>query len=223
MLDMPPVARLFHGIVVMGAALGCGGRSERVGAEGATGQGGARSGTAGAGPASGAPNTGAGAAGAAAGGAAAGGAAGRAVIAGPKDCAYYAQFDCADPDFWRNCQVFTPPPTCSTDEANLNCFCNANAPQTAEDCPRTQQFTCWGYYEQTVVGCRCDPNAPLAATDCAGTQQYHCRDLAPEAGCECNLDAPLAAADCTGRREFTCRSYEPPTDCKCVSTIILTR
>lgn len=197
------VSRLFHGVVVVGTALGCGG------------QGGGRKAPvpsdtspkppepdaaptlAPAVPASMTPAMFAGA-------------------PGPDDCERPEQF---------SCENFTAYPACAyygVDCELAACSCDGSRPTTPDDCEYPQQFQCEpGLYGGYVVSCECNVLAPVQPAECNQAQQFQCNVSNPDTSCVCNPDAPLDASACPASRDFSCQSYDPPTGCRCVAQIIL--
>ncbi len=97
---------------------------------------------------------------------------------GPGQCAHPQQLQCAN----------APPyPTVSTTHG---CTCNTTAPLVPTDCPQTTQFNCIDW--TSPCGCWCEPNSPTAPSDCTHAP--------PEAG-----------------SPWTCHSYDPPVGCECLT------
>jgi hypothetical protein len=157
------IDRLFHSLVVLGAAMGagCGGNVEVAssGANTGGGQGGDSTTGSGAGDSTGT--------------AGAGGLIGTGgtttttskVIDDPSDCEHSSQFVCA------NC------PDCG-------CMCDPNLPAGPEDCGGTQHFHCQSYDPQYAT-CYCDPNSPEKPEDCASPGYFYCDVQDPPTGCHC--------------------------------------
>lgn len=174
-------SRLFHVLVMMGAALGGGCTSRPVGdtdaGTGGTGQastGGTADPTTG-GPAAttatattGEPAT-TGPAGTStgvvdpSGGSSTGG-----PIDEPEDCAAPQQFKC------------------ESYEPNTHCTCDPNAPLTPDDCAHPAQFFCEGWWLFPQTGCFCDEDAPLKPEDCPVPSAFNCSEYDPEfVSCQC--------------------------------------
>lgn len=150
--------RLFHSIVVLGAALGAGCSSNvevdsGQSASGAGGAGGGAGGSAGEG----------GAAGGAGGG---GGQDGGVVIDDPSDCPSTAQYHC----MYVN--------------DGLLCYCDPNAPTGPEACEKTADFHC-SEYEPDYVSCKCVPGSPATAEGCEDFRFWYCSYYDPPMGCMC--------------------------------------
>ena len=154
--------RLFHSLVVLGAAIGagCGASVEATSGdtEGATAGGG----------------------GAAAGGGQGGGAASTTgdggfigtstgttstVIDDPSDCEHPSQFVCG------LC------PDCG-------CICDPQAPAAPEDCASTTDFHCQSYTPEYVT-CYCYPESPDKPEDCQDPEYFYCAIEDPPIGCHC--------------------------------------
>ena len=91
------------------------------------------------------------------------------------------------------------------------------------DCAGPGQIVCETW--EPTSGCACDEDRPATAEDCEHTQQYTCEYVAwgqqgVEAmmACACNLDAPLIEADCMDFI-FSCVIDDPPTMCRCFPLI----
>jgi hypothetical protein len=155
------IDRLFHSLVVVGAALGAGGCSSTVDTQNAGAGGGSASGGQDGGATSGAGGAGG------AGGADAGADAGD---AGPIDdagqCPSATQFFCE----------WTPDGTV--------CHCDPTAPAGPEACAHTQDFHC-NEYTPVYTGCTCRPGSPLTAADCPDPQFFVCAVQDPPIGCDC--------------------------------------
>jgi hypothetical protein len=197
------VSRLFHGVVVVGTTLGCGGHAGDRKAPAASDTSPAPPEPdpalrfAPAVPASTTPATFPGA-------------------PRPDDCDSPEQF---------SCESFTAYPACAyygVDCELAACSCDGSRPTRPDDCEHAQQFQCEpGLYGGYVVGCECDAMAPVEAAECDQPQQFQCSASAPDTSCVCNSDAPLDASACPASQRFSCRSYDPPTSCRCVMPIIL--
>jgi hypothetical protein len=155
------IDRLFHSIVVLGAALGagCSSNVEAIDGQSASGSGGS-GGAGGEGGAAG--SGGVGGAGGEGGG---GGQGGAPVIDDPSDCPSANQFQCKYID------------------DKLVCFCDPNAPAGPEACEQTADFHC-SQYEPEYVSCKCEPGSPTKAEDC-GEQFWACSYYDPPIGCHC--------------------------------------
>ena len=154
------IDRLFHSIVVLGAALGagCSSNVEQVGGQSASGSGG-EGGAGGVGGAGGAGGEGGE-------GGAGGGQDGGAVIDDPSDCPSASQFQCTYVD------------------SGLQCFCDPNAPPGPEACEQTADFHCMEY-EPKYVGCKCVPGSPMKEEDCGESFYFYCAYYDPPIGCHC--------------------------------------
>jgi hypothetical protein len=64
------------------------------------------------------------------------------------------------------------------------------APLSPADCPQPYQFECDDWTQSPPCGCWCDPNAPVTAGDCGDASMYP-------------------------GKEFVCHSYSPPVGCQC--------
>jgi hypothetical protein len=80
---------------------------------------------------------------------------------GPADCEKPQQLDCTGPG---------------------GCQCNPTSPLVPTDCARTEQFTCADWTQP--CGCRCDVNAPSPD---GGTCQVFCHSYDPPVGCWCSV------------------------------------
>ncbi len=159
-MDRRGLDRLFHSIVVVGAAIGAAGCPSTVTQEG-TSSGTGGSGGSGTGSSS-STSTGS-AGGSSTGGGGQGGSSG---ITQPSDCPSTTQFFC---DFTPNGTV---------------CYCDMDAPLGPEACENTQDFQC-EQYQPDYVGCHCDPNAPLVPEDCPPSFFFACAIKMPPIGCQC--------------------------------------
>jgi hypothetical protein len=199
------VSRLFHGVVVVGTTLGCGGRGadrDRPFAQ---------SDTPPPDPAPGetSPNV----------APALLGSVTPATQPGaprPEDCEQPAQFSCMSFAHYPACAYY------GVDCELAQCACDVTGPAVPDDCEHPQQFHCEPEtYSGWVVGCRCDESAPLQPGECARPQQFQCNTSNPYTVCTCNTDAPLDASACPPAQRFSCQSYDPPTGCHCITQIIL--
>ncbi|MEY2932512.1 MAG: hypothetical protein RL033_3261 [Pseudomonadota bacterium] len=194
------VSRLFHGVVVVGSALGCGGQAgddkAPVPSEPTPGADPAPS-LAPAIPASTTP----------------------AAFPGaprPEDCESPEQFSCKSFPAYPACAYY------GVDCELAACGCDESRPARPDDCEYPQQFQCepepyGGYF----VGCECNPDAPVQPGECEQPQHFQCFSTSPDTTCVCNPDAPINAGACPDAQNFSCQSYEPPTGCRCVTRIIL--
>lgn len=117
------------------------------------------------------------------------------VIDEPLDCPETEQF---------HCESYDP---------LLNCICDPNAPVTPEDCDHPQHFRCEGYWSGGPYGCFCDPNAPLNPDDCAFPVNFNCDQYGtPPTGCSCECSygpaTPQSEDDCAGFGFYYC-AFEP--------------
>lgn len=132
--------------------------------------------------------------------------------------------DCESPEQFT-CESFTAYSACANYGVDCElaaCSCNESRPTRPDDCTHPQQFQCaaaldGGY----IVGCECNAMAPLQSADCEQPQQFQCYTSTPETSCVCNPDAPLDPSACVAPQEFSCQSYDPPTGCRCITRIIL--
>lgn len=182
---------LFHGVVVMGAALGAG--CGVSGLDDAT----ASAGSAGAGGTGGYAGTGSAA------GTAQGGQSGKLNGGGTSGIVIVAP--CTEPGL----------------DCNLEGGGTMEAPLGPSDCATPQQFrfagtqnTCGG----EPARYECDATAPLVPTDCEQTYQFHCVDWRLSCGCHCDPMAPGDVSACTSpgtKPMLVCYSYDPPVGCLC--------
>lgn len=134
----------------------------------------------------------------------------------PEDCESPLQFGCESFSDYPRCAYY------GVDCELAACRCDASRPTSPEGCQHPQQFQCEpDLYGGQIVGCECNALAPLQAGDCDQPQQYQCYSTGPDTSCVCNPDAPLDASACPSALDFACRSYDPPTGCRCVTRIIL--
>ncbi|MBK7585130.1 MAG: hypothetical protein IPI67_33690 [Myxococcales bacterium] len=190
-------ARLFHAIVVMGAALGasaCGGRSESDSSGTDAGNGGS-SGVGGVGGVGGALDAGG---------------------PDPSDCDLPAQFKCESYFPHVNCQ-------CDTTAIAQPSNCEHSSQFVCEwcSCPPGGICLCSPYLAaSSILTCKCDPNKPSGPDACASTAEFFCNQWGPPwSDCYCFKGVPASAADCPGTGQWTCHSYSPPIGCKCFSII----
>lgn len=96
---------------------------------------------------------------------------------------------CADPSAF----------TCDDYVARTGCRCEVENPSGQGECPELWQYTCDAYLSDPTsdgllaptegVGCRCNLDA-LGPDDCAERYQFTCRSYAPETtDCYCDLEA----------------------------------
>jgi hypothetical protein len=98
---------------------------------------------------------------------------------GPHDCAHPQQLEC---------------------NFGMPCTCNTAAPLVPSDCPSTSEFHCDDWLRP--CGCRCSPNAVPGPSAC---------------GCDGGAAAD-ASQWCPGG-VWQCHSYEPPVDCQCFPSV----
>jgi hypothetical protein len=188
--------KLFHCIVVMGAAVGagCGGEAASVAADPADGS---------------------------AGGPASDRAAGRA----PDGASQLGADGGCSPDVGTESNGFnlTVQVGCGYDDP---CSGAPDDPLGPAQCTHPQQLQCANAGPYRIVstphGCTCDTTAPLVPTDCPETTQFHCVDWTSPCGCWCDSSAPASSDACTAPRPdaappWTCHSYDPPVACVCVT------
>ncbi len=114
---------------------------------------------------------------------------------GSGECAHLQQKQC---QFDENFEPF-------------DCFCDPNAPLSADDCPLPSQFFCQEW--NPLQGCFCDPDAPNAPEDCASPNNFNCHQYGPvptTCRCECSYGPPTPQnqQDCTEIGPFFCE-FEP--------------
>jgi len=93
------------------------------------------------------------------------------------------------------------------------CYCNLDAPMTAEDCADSSTFSCMnvdGHREACICTTISTPE------QCDHPQQLWCSDNR----CVCDPGAPLSACECEHGASFWCASYDPPTSCYCQFVIL---
>ncbi|UQA57535.1 hypothetical protein [Polyangium aurulentum] len=152
------VDRLFHSIIVLGAAIGngCSGNVEIPGnAGGAGGESASASGTGGGSSSSSSASS------------SSGGADGG-VVDDPFDCAHSTQFFCQD--------VL----------GQTVCNCDPTAPAGIDGCDKTQDLHCQQYMP-VVTGCKCVAGSPATQADCGDPDQFYftCAIDEPPIGCHC--------------------------------------
>lgn len=123
------------------------------------------------------------------------GAASTGVIDGPEDCAAPQQL---------HCESYEPP---------TQCVCDPEAPLSPDDCPFSQQFTCAAWWNTPPWGCVCDLDAPLGPEACPVPSAFNCTPWEPEwTGCSCECGygppQPLGQEDCDPGAVFWCE-FEP--------------
>jgi hypothetical protein len=200
-----PAAKLFHCVVVMGAAMGSGcGSGHLVDADAGADAAGAGGSSGGAGASSG------GAGGSSSGFGAADCDAGAIVFSnygcmnmtvcpGTPDAAI-SPADCQHPEDLR----------CGVPSSPTGCVCIPGAPHTAADCPDPAQFICDDY--AMPCGCQCVANAPTGPEQCCPALDASAD--AADAGDGSVADAAFVPAP-SCQTPFTCHSYDPPTGCAC--------
>jgi hypothetical protein len=170
--------KLFHSVVVLGAALGsaCGqAASLESGAQGGQGgQGGSTTGTggqasAGAGPTltlGGSPPV---------------------ITPGPRSCDYaggergtaeapLGPADCPVPEQF----------SCKPGASGLTqCLCDPTAPIVPTDCASATQFNCFPFDPAKRACCQCDASAPADESSCP--HGWSCQSYDPPVGCQCNV------------------------------------
>jgi hypothetical protein len=128
--------------------------------------------------------------------------------AGPNDCGGNARFFC---------ESFVCPPgeTCAN-RKNVGCECRADAPLTPEDCPDGPgQFECT--YTDPPESCSCDPERPGHPESCTPTEAFVCLGYSPiYSTCQCNPSfedeaSCLAKSYC----DYECVSEMPRYGCLC--------
>ncbi len=155
--------RLFHTVVVVGAAFapGCGGKVVFDGTGGAGGSGvgnGAGNGSTAQGP-NGSSSKGA---------TASTGSSDPCQSVDPSTCASPAQYTCAP---------------CG-EGFGMKCVCDTKAPLKPTDCVTTADFHCQSYMPFT--GCTCVPGSPTSASQCADSLYFQCLGgFSPPVGCDC--------------------------------------
>jgi len=84
-----------------------------------------------------------------------------------------------------------------------------------DDCAAPQQFKCT--LIDDVMVCACDADAPLGPEDCDGAGQFYCAQpwLDPPIGCFCNPDAPRGPDDCASPNNYNCQNFNDPTPAQC--------
>lgn len=87
-----------------------------------------------------------------------------------------AASSCAAPEQF-SCEVS------SFDGHPLGCRCDVTAPVDPSDCAAPQQFHCASL--EPRMGCACDATAPLEASDCDPGQRLECQSYEPALGCQC--------------------------------------
>jgi hypothetical protein len=190
-----PVGKLFHCIVVMGAAMGAGcGSATEAGSHGPdasgvdTSKGDASPGGAGdggtgdaadctnavsqSGPVNGCSNLGS--------------------CRGTREAPAHP-FDCDHPQQLQCGSASTP----------TGCLCAGGAPLVPADCPNAAEFMCDDWTQP--CGCTCVTGAPIDASQCCPTLDASAPDAADA--------APSPAPPCD--QTWSCHTYDPPTGCAC--------
>lgn len=155
----------------------------------------------------------------------------------PTECASYSQFRCeryrplegcvCDPEaplgpddcggaprFFCDARVCPPGETCGYTN-NVDCRCDPAAPLTSDDCSEgAGQFECLDY--GAFQSCSCDPERPGTPEDCPTTDAFVCQSYAPMYACSCDpniVDEATCEADelC----EYSCVSETPRFGCRC--------
>ncbi|MFZ5895773.1 MAG: hypothetical protein ACOY0T_32250 [Myxococcota bacterium] len=158
------MTKLFHCIVVLGAAVGaCGGKQESNQPEvGGQGSGGAQASGGG---------TGAGGSGAC------GGSSAITIW----NCGR-PRTACDDPNVVINASDCNAPQQYDCNSGK--CVCNENAPVVPTDCAHTAQFNCASHSPECA--CYCDVDAPLDPASCR-TGAWECTSYDPPVGCYCQV------------------------------------
>jgi hypothetical protein len=117
------------------------------------------------------------------------------VIDDPADCEFPQQLKCAE---------YFPP---------TDCECDKDAPLVPADCEFTPQFKCDLWYLDPPWGCACDLNAPLSPDECPVPQAFNCRYYDPDLiGCSCECEYgpphPESEEDCVNTGFYYC-AFEP--------------
>lgn len=199
-MDSTLAARMFHTLVVMGAALGagCGPQAPPGDQDNSSGAGPGSSGDATAAPGSTAPGTGT-----------------------PGDPSQATTIP-SDPS---TTSTTDPTQASTTVHSATSEAPTTGAPETTEpgttgpiddpkDCASPQQFKCDDSFER----CFCDPDAPLTPDDCRSPNQFICQQPweDPPWGCECDPNAPAKPEDCPSPINFNCWQYDPiAVGCRC--------
>jgi hypothetical protein len=163
----------------------------------------------------------------------------------PTECASYAQFRCerysplegcvcdtgaplgpetcgGAPRFFCDARVCPPGETCDVGN-NVDCRCVLDAPLTPEECPGgAGQFEC-RLTTPRLESCSCDDTRPGTPEACPTTDAFVCDSYSPIRTCSCNSEivdeATCLASDdyCT----YQCVSEIPRfgCDCRCVTPI----
>jgi len=218
------VRRLFHTVVVIGAAAGtgCGGQSESAGAKQndeplppvvIAGDGGVIE---------------------------------RPDAFWPTECASYSQFRCDSYSPLEGCMcdisaplgpgdcggaqalfcdawVCPPGETCDS-QNNVECRCSRGAPLSPLDCPGgAGQFEC-KRYTPDLESCSCNEDRPGAPEACLTTDAFVCESYSPLMACSCDPSI-IDEATCLASNRFcsySCFSETPRfgCECECVTPIV---
>lgn len=163
--------KLFHSVVVLGAALGTG-CGQTSGSE--SDAGGQSSSTGGAGGQAGST-----------GGLSIGGII-DVTTPSPRSCDYVGgqrgtadaplgPADCAAPE-QLNCRFGA---------SSVECSCDPSAPMVPTDCATTTQFNCVVFEATLRACCSCDLGAPADSSECS--HGWQCQSYDPPSGCRCNV------------------------------------
>lgn len=169
--------KLFHSVVVLGAALGSAACGEAANSEpGAQG---------------GQPSSSSGAGGQASGGLGPIlGSGGATLVIGimspPRSCDYAGSergtaeaplgpADCPVPEQF----------SCKSVTSRVECSCDTSAPIVPTDCPSTTQFDCFPFDPAKRACCRCEASAPSDESACS--RGWSCQSYDPPVGCRCNV------------------------------------
>ncbi|MEZ4300665.1 MAG: hypothetical protein R3B70_37355 [Polyangiaceae bacterium] len=157
------IDRLFHSLVVLGAAMGAG-CDPHVEVPGATGGSGGGQGGSGASTSmGGSTGTTSGSVGPGSTGSTGSGTTTDSYAKDPSDCEYTSQFAC---------------------NAEGTCHCDPSLPKGPEDCLSTADFSCLEYMPEYVT-CYCYEPAPDKPEDCDDPTFFHCAIDNPPIGCYC--------------------------------------
>ena len=192
-METSPAAKMFHVLVVMGAALGCARRPIADSAASESSEGGSSDASSAAGSSSVATSTtststSAGSSTEASASTAAGtstaGTSATTTTGAPDD-----PTDCRHPQQFL-CDSYNPP---------VGCVCDPDAPLSPEDCEETAQFSCADPW--FPIGCVCDPSLPTGPEACRVPSAFNCVSYGPvfvDCRCECRSGPPTpqSAEDC---------------------------
>ena len=132
----------------------------------------------------------------------------RAAPLGPEDCGGAQRFFCG-------ARVCPPGETCESLN-NVACRCEPDAPLTPDDCPEgAGQFECIGH-EPTLRSCSCDPLRPGVPESCPTTDAFVCQSYSPVYECQCHPNI-VDEATCESDElcEYSCVSETPRFGCEC--------